>query len=350
MKSGTSKLKLIDRPSIIRLTILVTIIVSLLIFGWSLMIWMPGVSYAGKLPPLTVAETKLQISLKRDIDILSSQIGRRNSSNYQNLVKAQAFLTEELTQAGYTVKQQNYQIDNKIYTNLAVEIPGSSRSNEILVIGAHYDTAFTSPGANDNASGAVAVLALAREFAGTKPLRTLRFVEFTNEEPPLFWTDNMGSLVYAKETKSHPEQKIVGMFSLESLGYYSTQPNTQKYPTPLNLLYPSTGNFVGFVGNIESRELLRNTMRSFRAQTQFPSEGAALPSSLPGVGWSDQWSFWQQGYQALMITDTATFRYPHYHTLEDTPDKIDFERLSRVTIGISKVIRDFVGLEGTLGG
>jgi Zn-dependent M28 family amino/carboxypeptidase len=349
MKSGTSKLKLIDRSRVIRFTILVTIIASLLIFGWSLMIWMPGVSYLGNLPPLTVAETKLQISLKRDIDILSSQIGRRNSDNYENLVKAQAFLTQELEQAGYTVKQQNYQIDNKTYTNLAVEIPGSSRSNEILVIGAHYDTAFTSPGANDNASGAVAVLALAREFAGTKPLRTLRFVEFTNEEPPLLWTDNMGSLVYAKETKTHPEQKIVGMFSLESLGYYSTQPNTQKYPTPLNFFYPSTGNFVGFVGNIESRELLRNTMRSFRAQTQFPSEGAALPSSLPGVGWSDQWSFWQQGYQALMITDTTTFRYPYDRTLEDTPDKIDFERLSRVTIGISKVIRDFVGLEGTVG-
>jgi Zn-dependent M28 family amino/carboxypeptidase len=350
MKSPNFKLNLIDRGSIIRLSILLTIIASLLIFGWSLMIWMPGVSYQGKLPPLTAAETELQSSLKRDIDILSSQIGRRNSSNYQNLVKAKVFLTKELEQAGYTVKQQNYQIDNKIFTNLAVEIPGSSRSNEVLVIGAHYDTAFTSPGANDNATGAVAVLALAREFAGTKPLRTLRFVEFTNEEPPLFWTDNMGSLVYAKETKTHPKQKIVGMFSLETLGYYADLPNTQKYPTPLNLLYPSTGNFLGFVGNIDSRELLRNTLRSFRAQTKFPSEGAALPSALPGVGWSDQWSFWQQGYQALMVTDTATFRYPHYHTLDDTIDKIDFERLSRVTIGISKVIRDFVGLEGAVSG
>jgi hypothetical protein len=350
MKSGSSKLKLIDRSSIIRLSILFVIIASLVIFGWSLMIWMPGISYSGALPPLTIAETSLQTSLKRDIEILSTQIGRRNSSNYQNLVKAKAFLTQELEQAGYTVKEQNYQIDNQTYTNLAVEIPGSSRSNEVLVIGAHYDTAFTSPGANDNATGAVAVLALAREFAGTKPLRTLRFVEFTNEEPPLFWTDNMGSLVYAKETKSHPEQKIVGMFSLETLGYYADRPNTQKYPTPLNLLYPSTGNFVGFVGNIDSRELLRNTLRSFRAQTQFPSEGAALPSFLPGVSWSDQWSFWQQGYQALMVTDTARFRYPHYHTLDDTPNKIDFERLSRVTIGISKVIRDFVGLEGAVGG
>jgi Zn-dependent M28 family amino/carboxypeptidase len=349
MKSGSSKLKLIDRSSVIRLTILMMTIASLLIFGWSLMIWMPGVSYQGKLPPLTVTETALQTSLKRDIDILSSQIGRRNSGNYENLVKAKVFLAQSLEQAGYTVKQQNYQIDNKTYTNLAVEIPGSSRSNEVLVIGAHYDSAFTSPGADDNATGAVAVLALAREFVGTKPLRTLRFVEFTNEEPPLFWTDNMGSLVYAKETKSHPEQKIVGMFSLETLGYYSTQPNTQEYPPPLNLLYPSTGNFLGFVSNIDSRELLRNTMRSFRAQTQFPSEGAALPSALPGVGWSDQWSFWQQGYQALMVTDTATFRYPHYHTLDDTSDKIDFERLSRVTSGLSKVIRDFVGLEQNMG-
>jgi hypothetical protein len=136
------------------------------------------------------------------------------------------------------------------------------------------------------------------------------------------------------------------MFSLETLGYFSDRANSQQYPPPLNLLYPSQGNFIGFVSNIDSRELLRNTIRSFRAQAQFPSEGAALPNVLPGVGWSDHWSFWQQGYQAVMITDTAPFRYPHYHTLEDSIDKIDFDKLSRVVTGFSKVIRDFGGIAG----
>jgi Zn-dependent M28 family amino/carboxypeptidase len=337
------KLKLINRAALKRLAILAIIIITLLIFGWSLMIWMPGESYRQPLPPLSTTEAKLQAILKQDIETLSNKIGSRNFQSYANLILARDFLTTELTTTGYTVNRQEYTAEGKTFSNLEVEIPGSTRADEILVIGAHYDSAFTSPGANDNATGAAAILALAREFAGTKPQRTIRFVEFTNEEPPYFWTKNMGSLVYAQRAKQRGD-KIVGMFSLETLGYFSDKANSQQYPPQLNLLYPNQGNFLGFVGNIDSRELLRNTIRSFRTQAQFPSEGAALPNVLPGVGWSDHWSFWQQGYQAVMITDTAPFRYPHYHTLEDSINKIDFEKLSRVVSGISKVIRDFGGI------
>ncbi len=337
------KFKLFDRAALIKLGILTLIIIALLIFGWSLMVWMPGESYDRVLPPLTATEKQLQTALKRDVKVLSEKIGIRNYQNYQNLVAAKDYLTKELTTAGYRVKNLDYSIENKIYTNLEVELPGTTRADEILVIGAHYDSAFTSPGANDNGTGAAAILALAREFAKTKPLRTLRFVEFTNEEPPYFWTDSMGSVVYAHQAKQRGD-KIVGMFSLETLGYYSDKADSQKYPPPLNLLHPNRGNFVGFVSNIESRELLRNTMRSFRALAKFPSEGAALPNALPGVGWSDHWAFWQQGYQAVMITDTATFRYPHYHTLDDTIDKIDFEKLARVVSGVGGVVADFSGV------
>jgi hypothetical protein len=152
----------------------------------------------------------------------------------------------------------------------------------------------------------------------------------------------MGSFVYAQAAKQRGDT-IVGMFGLETLGYFTDTAQTQKYPLPLSLLYPDRGNFIGFVSDIDSRELLRNTIRSFRAQAQFPSEGAALPSMIQGVG-SDSRSFWQQGYQALMITDTAPFRYPQDRTDDDTIAKINLEQLSRVTYGISKVIRDFVGL------
>ncbi len=338
------KLKLIDRSSLKRLAILAIILTAILIFLWSMMIWMPGKNYSQALPELTPTEQKLRDDLKRDVDSLSNKIGARNNVHYDNLLATQTFLTEQLSQAGYRVKTQNYKIDGKTYSNLEVEIPGTTRADEILVIGAHYDSAFTSPGANDNGTGAAAVLALAREFSGSKPLRTLRFVEFTNEEPPFFWTQDMGSLIYAKQAKKQGD-RIVGMFSIETIGYFSDQPNSQQYPSPLNWLYPDRGNFIGFVSNLNSRELLRNTIRSFRAQTQFPSQGAALPNALPGVGWSDQWSFWQQGYQALMITDTATFRYPHYHSIDDSLDKIDFDKAARVVNGISRVIHDFVGLE-----
>ena len=337
------KLKLIDGTALKRLAIFALMIVSVLIFGWSLMVWMPGESYQQSLPPLSAKEIELQIQLKRDVNTLASKIGRRNIDNYPNLVAAKEFLDRELTHAGYTVREQKYTVDGKTFSNLEVEIPGSSLAEQILVIGGHYDSAFTSPGANDNATGAAAVLALAREFVGTKPQRTLRFVEFTNEEPPFFQTKNMGSLVYAQAAKERGDE-IVGMFSLETLGYFTDTANTQKYPPPLSWLYPSQGNFIGLISNLDSRELLRNTIRSFRAQAKFPSEGAALPSAIEGVGWSDHWSFWQQGYQAVMITDTAPFRDPNYHTWADTADNIDFEKLARVTDGISKVIRDFVGL------
>jgi len=339
-----SKLKLIDRASFIRLVILAIAIASVSIFGWSLTIWMPGQSYLQVLPPLSATEIKLQDRLKQDVEALTVKIGRRNVDNYQNLVAAKDFLDRELTQAGYTVRAQNYTVDGKTFSNLEVEIPGSSRADEILVISGHYDTAVTSPGADDR-TGAAAVLALALEFVGTKPMRTLRFVEFTNREPPYSSTQKMGSQVYAQAAKERGD-KIVGMFSLETLGYFTDTANTQKYPPPLSFLYPNQGNFIGFISDIDSRELLRNTIRSFRAQAKFPSEGVALPSSIQGVGWSDLRSFGQQGYQAVRITDTAPLRYPQYHTADDTMDKIDFEKLSRVTYGISKVIRDFVGLEG----
>jgi len=337
------KPKLIDRASVKISIILTLVITAALIFGWSLMIWMPGVSYRQALPPLTAAAIQLQERLKSDVETLSVKIGQRNIDNYQNLVAAKDFLAKELTQAGYPVREQQYTIDGRSFSNLEVEIQGSSRADEILVIGGHYDSAVNSLGANDNATGAAAVLALAREFVGTKPMRTLRFVEFTNAEPPFRWTKSMGSLVYAQAAKQRGDT-IVGMFSLETLGHFTDAANTQKYPPLLSWLYPNQGNFIGFISDLDSRELLRNTIRSFRAQAQFPSEGVALPSLIQGMGGSDRRSFSQQGYQALMITDTAPFRDLPDRTDGDTATKIDFEKLSRVTDGISKLIRDFVGL------
>jgi len=220
----------------------------------------------------------------------------------------------------------------------------TERADEIVIIGGHYDTVSFSPGANDNGTGAAATLELARLFAGKKPTRTLRFVEFVNEEPPFFWTDNMGSLVYAKRCKQRSE-KVVAMLSLETMGYYSDKIGSQQYPLPfLGSIYPLQGNFIGFIANAASGSLVKDVVASFRRHTQFPSEGAALPGDISGVGWSDQWSFWQQGYPALMVTDTAPFRYPYYHTSEGTPDKVDFDRLARVVAGLERVIADLSGL------
>ena len=342
-KNYAFRIQLLTQAALIRLFVLAIILGTLISWVYFAMIQMPGESFRGQLPPLTQKETTLRDALKQDVEKLAGEIGQRNYLYYKGLVAAADFLKASFAQAGYEVKQQEYKIDNQTYYNLFVEIPGLEKASEIVVIGGHYDSVSVSPGANDNGTGAAATLELARLFAGKKPARTLRFVEFVNEEPPFFVSENMGSLVYAKGCKQRQE-KVVAMLSLETMGYYSDLIGSQKYPAPLGSIYPLQGNFIGFIGNIASGSLVREAIASFRHHTQFPSEGAALNSEISGVGWSDHWSFWQQGYPGVMVTDTAPFRYPYYHTEEDTPDKVDYERLARVVAGLEHVIADLSGL------
>jgi Zn-dependent M28 family amino/carboxypeptidase len=336
-----SKIRLFEPASFIRLGILALVLALSVLILWILMIWMPGTGFAGQLPPLSKAQIELRDALKQDVEAIAG-FGARNTVYYENLTKAKEYLAKGLATIGYSVETQTYQALGQSFENLIVEIKGKSRPQDIVVIGAHYDSAFNSPAANDNGSGVAAVLELVKRYAQRQPERTLRFVLFANEEPPFNWTDDMGSLVYAKRCKERKEN-ILAMLSLETIGYYSDEPNSQRYPQPLDKLYPSTGNFIGFVSNLESRELLRAAIVSFRRHAQFPSEGAALPNALPGVGWSDHWSFWQVGYPAIMITDTATFRYPYYHTEQDTADKLDYDRFARVVDGVDHVIADLTG-------
>ncbi len=245
------------------------------------MIKMPGKIYAGELPPLTPQEKLLQEQLR----VYVTQIGNseHNYVFYDKLLETTDFLSSELAAAGYEVNRQRYEVNKQLFENLEAELPGTDKADEIIVIGAHYDSVVGSPGANDNGTGAAAVLALARAFRQKSTSRTLRFVEFVNEEPLFFWTENMGSLVYAKGCRDSGDN-IVAMFSLETMGYFSDAPGSQAYPFPLNLTYPLTGNFIAFVGNMASGKLLRNAIGAFRRHTQFPSEGAVLPNALPGVG------------------------------------------------------------------
>jgi hypothetical protein len=307
------------------------------------MIGMPGETFRGQLPPPTHSEVALKEALQRDVEKLAGEIGQRNYAYYDNLQSAAENLKASLAAARYQVQQQDYVIENQTYYNIEVEVRGQERASEIVIVGGHYDSVINSPGANDNATGAAATLALARLFAGKQPARTLRFVLFVNEEPPFFLSENMGSLVYAKRCKQRSEN-VVAMLSLETMGYYSDKIGSQQYPAFLGAIYPLQGNFISFIGNLASGSLVRETIASFRRHTQFPSEGAALPSQIPGVGWSDHWSFWQQGYRAVMVTDTAPFRYPYYHTASDTPDKVDYERLARVVTGLERVVAELSGL------
>ena len=301
---------------------------------------MPGKNTSSA-APLTSDEIKLRDELRADVEMLGGQIGERNLKRYPQLQAAAEFIESSFARAGLQAQRDSYTLNDFLCHNIAAEITGSSA--EIVLIGAHYDSVFGAPGANDNGSGVAATLALARRFAGRSTSKTLRFVAFVNEEPPYFQTPQMGSFVYASRCKQRGD-KIAAMISLETIGYFSDAPNSQSYPAPgLGFFYPTTGNFIGFVGNLQSRSLLHRAISIFRAQEKLPSEGASLPGFIPGVSWSDQWSFWQHGYPAIMITDTAPFRYRPYHEPTDTPDKLDYNRFALVVSGMERVILDLAG-------
>jgi Zn-dependent M28 family amino/carboxypeptidase len=321
-----------------------TLFIVIIFAIWFFMFRIPGKTYRGPLPPLTEEQKLLRNQLRKDVYKLAGEIGDRNASTeYENLCKAADFIEESLVEAGYKVLRQAY--ETSLYSlkgrecyNLEIEITGSEKPDEIVVIGAHYDSVEGTPGANDNASGVAALLSLAREFAAKKTVRTLRFVAFANEEPPYFLSDDMGSFVYAVRCRERNEN-IVAMLSLETIGYYTDDKGSQSYPLGLmDFAYPTTGNFISFVGNIKSRKLLRDVVGLFRQYAKFPSEAAFLPEHIPGVTWSDQWSFWRNGYQGVMVTDTAPFRYPYYHTHEDTPEKINYDRLVYLVSILEKVV------------
>lgn len=311
------------------------------ILVWWFMIRMPGHSTSAP-AALSPEEKTLRAELVADVQKIAGDLGERNVPHYPALNAAADFIEQSLAGAGLQPRRDSYDVQGKACHNIEVEIRGACP--EILLVGAHYDSVFGSPGANDNGSGVAALLALARRFAGQPTGRTLRFVAFVNEEPPYFQTPQMGSLVYAQRCRARRDP-IEAMISLETIGYFSDAPKSQVYPAPgLGAFYPTTGNFIGFVGNVPSRALVRRAMKIFRAEAKLPSEGAALPAVIPGIGWSDQWAFWQNGYPGIMVTDTAPFRYPHYHAATDTPDKLDYDRFALVVSGMQKVIADLARL------
>jgi hypothetical protein len=306
------------------------------------MVRMPGQSHPGPLPALDAQEEILAGALERHVRVLAGDIGPRHLERPASLWKAATYLEDGLAVAGYAVERETYEVAGQPVWNLVVELRGTSRPDEILVVGAHYDTVWSTPGADDNASGVAALLEIARALRGLRLARTVRLVAFVNEEPPYFQTERMGSLVHARASAARGDQ-LIGMLSLEMLGTFLDEEGSQAYPPVFSWFYPDRGDFVAFVGNLDSRALVHRTIEVFRRTTPLPSEGVATFGGLPGIGYSDHWSFWQIGVPAVMVTDTAFFRTAHYHLPSDTPERLDFERMARVTIGLVRVIEHLAG-------
>lgn len=306
---------------------------------------MPGQSYRGPLAPLAPEERDLAGRLRHHVAAVAAR--EHHVARHDELEQSAQYIEQTLASLGYDVRRQEFLAEAQKVRNIEVALPpekSGTQRPELVVIGAHYDSAIGTPGANDNGSGVAAVLELARLLKDFKPAvnREIRLVLYVNEEMPWFGTPQMGSWVHANSLHARGE-KVAAMLSLETIGYYSDARGSQKYPEPLASIYPDAGNFIAFVSNPESKPLLHAAIESFRRHAAFPSEGLAAPASVPGVDLSDHKSYWDFGYPAIMLTDTAFYRYPHYHTPQDTPDKVDYERLARVLRGVDAVVRDLAG-------
>ncbi len=306
----------------------------------------PGRSYRGPLPPLSDDERALVPRLAGHIVAIASR--EHNVAHYDALEKSARYIETTLEAYGYAVNRQAFDADDYVSGSrsvrnieVVIEPRDAGPATETVVVGAHYDSVPGAPGANDNGSGAAAVVELARLLGDLKGAtsRRIRLVLFVNEEPPYFRTEEMGSFHYASALAARREC-VVAMYSLETIGYYSDKPGSQGYPYPFSLIFPDRGDFLAFVGTLGARRLVRASIASFRAHTKFPTIGGVAPAAIPGIDWSDHWAFTELGFPAIMLTDTAPFRYPYYHTALDTPDKVDVERLARVVKGIEQMVRD----------
>ena len=305
---------------------------------------MPGETISTGLSSLTVAQKELSFRLEQHVMKLAGEIGERNDSVPKAYNNAADFIAETFQESGLVPYEE--ELGDKLqYRNIIAEHYGTTYPEELIIVGAHYDTVWLSSGADDNASGVAVMLEIARLFKTKELARSIRFVAFANEEYPHFLTDNMGSLFHAKRSYER-EDKIVAMLSLEMLGYFSNEVDSQSYPSPLSWFYPNKANFIAFVSDFSSRNLLKKSIGIFRNSMTFPSEGLTAPVALiPDVRRSDQAAFWRYNYPAYMVTDTAAYRYNAYHKAKDVPDRLDYDSMARVTTGLMAVLEELAGNE-----
>lgn len=321
-----------------RYAALAALIVVVALFWYALD--MPGRSYDGPLPEATREEYDLAARLRRHVIAVASV--PHNIRHDDDLEQSAEYISCALAGEGYHVVSHPYEVTEWTVRNLevAIEPRESASPAKTIVVGAHYDSYLDAPGANDNGSGVAALLEIARLLKDLHPRRTrLLLAFFANEEPPYFQTDDMGSVRYARMLVERKEP-VAAMIALETIGYFSDAPGSQQYPPPFGAIFSDRGNFIAFIGMPGSRGLVARAIKSFRADTELPSIGGIAPGFIAGISWSDHASFAEYGFQAMMITDTALFRYPHYHLPTDTPDRLDYERLARVTKGVERLVRE----------
>jgi hypothetical protein len=269
-----------------------------------------------------------------DVEVLSSMSPQRNYLHPESLERSALYINEQFNKAGWESFSQYFTVEGRCYRNIVAR--AGDKNRERIVIGAHYDVCGSQPGADDNASGVAGLLELARMVGEQKPALThgLELVAYCLEEPPFFRTENMGSFIHVQSLRKE-KVKVKLMICLEMIGYYSEQPGSQTLPFfLLKPFYPSRGNFITIVGKLSDWHLVRRIKKWMLAGSQIDVQSINAPEQIPGIDFSDHLNYWRHGIPAVMITDTAFYRNPHYHEKSDTPQTLDFEKMAEAVKGV----------------
>lgn len=276
--------------------------------------------------------------LEAHVRTLSEKLSPRDESRPESLDRVAAYIRREFESARGRPSEQTYQVGARTYRNVIATFGAETR--ERIVVGAHYDAAGPLPGADDNASGVAGLIELAHLLGKGNPPVKVELVAYTLEEPPFFRSEYMGSAVHARALKKEGAQ-VRAMFSLEMIGYFSDAPGSQRFPISLlRLFYPTEGNFISVVGKVGQGLLVRRIKGAMLEASSLPVYSISAPRSIPGVDFSDHRNYWEAGYPAVMITDTAFYRNPHYHTAADTAEKLDYKRMAQVVEGVHAAVSE----------
>jgi hypothetical protein len=275
--------------------------------------------------------------LRSHVTMLSETFHPRDWGHEVNLSNCAHYITAHFTNAGAVVRAQPVVAHGREYRNVIARFGVGLGSK--LVVGAHYDACGETPGADDNASGVAALIELGYLLGRNPPSREIELVAYVLEEPPFFRTPLMGSAVHAASISTETD-KIVGVIALEMVGYFSDERGSQSYPALLlKVIYPSRGNYIAVVGRWDQGKWVKRVKVGMKGATDLPVYSIRAPAVVPGIDFSDHLNYWPLGFNALMVTDTAFYRNKAYHEKDDTADRLDYERMSKVVIAVFEALK-----------
>ncbi|GAA4312254.1 M28 family peptidase [Mucilaginibacter gynuensis] len=263
----------------------------------------------------------------------------RTYKNLDELNKTAAYIKNEFAKFTDSVFVQEYTVEGRVYKNVICSY--GTENQKRIVVGAHYDVCGNQEGADDNASGVVGILELSRLLKGKKLNQRVDLVAYTLEEPPYFRTEYMGSYIHAKALADQ-KIKVDGMVSLEMIGYFKDEEESQSYPVGfLSTFYGSKGNYITLVKKFGAGAFAGKFCKKFKSTGTIRTKEFTGPKALPGIDFSDHLNYWKFGFSALMITDTSFYRNRNYHLATDTMETLDINRMAKVIDGVFKVLSAF---------